>query len=230
MSVSTTPLLHRGFFPGATNQAATTTGYDFVNLTSIDGDNGLREAYRIWWLTEQITFTPAGTVTIGAASRSFTKAFRAPDSLDTGLSAICTVSGSIVGNDISGGPVSPKEPAFRSGRVLSGLFLPQLLEYEQVFVYGGNDSESADTGILVLSVSGQWRMYYRLFFRVETRDVSPPTGQLIIVNPSASAVPAVNTGTVSLFGYSLDWKSYTSGTGASSSGAGLSAASVEWTF
>lgn len=231
MSTSTIPLLFRnGFFPGSYPFSTTALStFNYIDLTSIDGDYGLREAYRIWWQLEQFTFVPNGTVTINGTSRSFSKQFRAPDSLDTESSVICDVSGSISASQTSIGAVSPKEPAFRAG-LSNGQFISLVCQYKQVWVYDANDAESAEIKLHIIYVSGQWRLYYSFYFEVQTTGTGLQIGTLYITNPLISSEPAVNTGTFSFLGYSLDWKSFSNGSGASISGESLSASSVEWTF
>jgi hypothetical protein len=38
------------------------SGYDYVTLTETAGDEGLAEACRLWWLLEEVVFTPSGSV------------------------------------------------------------------------------------------------------------------------------------------------------------------------
>jgi hypothetical protein len=232
MSTATIPLLNRpGFFPGALSTAIGLSSHDYVDLTSIDGDSGLREAYRIWWLLEQVTFVFTGTINDGAVSRSFSKQFRAPDSLDTGTSVTNTVGGSIVGTDTSGGPVPPSEPAFRSALQTSSILNSTVVNYSQGWNYPPNDEQETGTISLIIQlVSGQWRLYYKFQGAITARDPFLDNAVLRIENPSYDGISAVKTGTASLLGYTINWKSYINGSAASSSGEGLSCSTVEWSY
>lgn len=48
--------------------SATAGGLPYVALTPVDGDAGLSEACRIWWLLNTVTLTPTGSMTFGSTS------------------------------------------------------------------------------------------------------------------------------------------------------------------
>jgi hypothetical protein len=239
MSTTTIPFQNRtGFFPGADSASRTliTSDFDYIDLTAIDSDGGLREAYRIWWFLEQLSFVPSGTVTLSPASQTFSRTFRAPDSIDVASSfPDGYVSGSIVGT-ISQLSLSTStlQPALRGGAINSvGQVFADVLQYDQGYEISVNESEDARVRLIVINMSGQWRLYYRFYFIINARRSSPiGTGSLTIANPALSeATPIISTGTVEVAGYDLNWEAYVSGpSGTTGSGAGLSCTTTEWTF
>lgn len=236
MSAASIPFINRtGFFPGARPRTVPGLTADFINLTAYDGDGGLREAMRLWWCLEQVEFTPSGTVTFTPSSRSFSKVFRAPDSFDVAGSN-GSITGSMVASTSLTGltlATTTKEPALRTVSSEIGLFY-DLLNYHQTWLYVPSPNTELEAGSAIFriqNVSGQWRLYYEFSFQITTTRTTPSLaqGSLFITNPSNSQ-PPIATGTMTVAGYSLSWSAFTTPSGATASGVGLSATSVEWTF
>jgi hypothetical protein len=235
MSTATIPFTFRnGFFPGLADFSPN-PAYGSVNLTATDGDAGLREAIRIWWNLERITFTPSGTATGGAVVASFSKVFKAPDANDTGTATFTQILGSIVASNTNVTiPATTKEPALR-GIIGPGtptqFSIVSAVNFNQSFDYSilVDDQENGRFDFVVYYNGSQWVLYYKFdFIRVKG---GTDLAELIIVNdPEVATGTAGPTGTVNFFGYSLAWNSgYNAFASGSVSGVGLTLSFDEWT-
>jgi len=240
MSTATIPFQFRnGFLP---DSAGGSVGvyFNYVDLTSIDGDNGLREAARIWWALERIKMTPSGTVTMGSDSITFEHEYQAPDALDTSASDFYYVSqsGSICASSSSIGSTTTKEPAFRSAKTYSNDLIP--CDFIQGFDTRTTPYyryEYCRFKFYVYFTGTKWRLYYQFSFYV-TSSQSSYFSQLGICNPAINlgSIIADSTiyasGSFLLFGYTINWNAgyYSDYPSSIFSGAGLSCTTTEWTF
>lgn len=228
MSTATIPFSCRaGFIPFKRDTARPLKSY--VTLNSSGGDAGLYEAMRLYWMLESISFSPAGTVssTVGSATRSFSETHSFP--IATGSPDVYACTGAISFG--SGG--TKAEPAFRTGNPTSEqqyIMWNSRCRYE----YGTIDKELSEFVYLdVAYVSGEWRLYYSFSFELWVEDIPEPRILLGKIDNDPTD-PYIDSGSVSVLGYSLPWYARLSdsllvGTG-SFSGAGLTATSEFWSF
>jgi hypothetical protein len=232
MSTAATEFLSRKkFFPFCASQADPSgipflAQYDSVVFHVTSGDAGLAEAMRFFWMIEQVTFTPTGTVTNTSSpfnSISFSKTYTAPLPATADLSNYL-VSGSVLGlrrsdPTSSDTALASVEPVYRAcSDNLVHRFDMQYSVVSSISTYerGFFDIVVAYTGI-------DWRLYYRFYFFDETIT-------LRIRNPAFSSGGVVTSGTVSLGGLTLAWDGETPGGTYVASGYGLTASSVFWSF
>jgi hypothetical protein len=248
MSTATIPFIFRsGFLPGIT--FAPGSPYNYIDLNATDGDQGLREALRIWWATEQIIFTPTGTATAGPDTATFEHVYQAPDAQDTTDPDFAAVEqqGAICASSVDIGSTTTKQPALRGIAGGSYPFAFSACLFEQGF--SSDPPQRNENGLFDFKIhytGSQWRLYYafRFFVSIVDETTSPPEvylAQIGITNTNLPLDPPVldgtvrATGTVSLFGYTLDWHAgyylfASSGPTPTVSGIGLSASSTEWSF
>lgn len=237
MSAATVPFqLRNGFFPFCIEDVDTvpTLGsyYDFVPLVDVDGDAGFAQAMRLYWLLERVSFTPTGTASYFGDYRSFSRVFSAPGPDLAGLFNY-EVGGAVVGNVESSSPgTSAAEPARRA---CPGVHYGRIYGGEASYPFTPSGLERADSvDLFIRCIDGEWRLYYRFFFGIGI--ISPVTGLIvfagIISNPSSPTVGVdqiVSTGSLSLFGLSLDYVAHIPfPDDCTFTGAGLSAVAEFW--
>jgi hypothetical protein len=232
MSTATPFLYREGFFPASDYGSSSLDGWDYVTLTQTDSDLGLREAMRIWWMLEQVTVTPSGSVTLRGITQSFSKVYRAPDCLDIASSGASSyLRGAICASLIGATLNTPiQQPVNRVVLRAGNGGLGSVLGHRQIFA-----AEEGNTDLRVTFIGGEWRLYYRFLFLVVVEVTSPASlAALLIQNPARSAIgynPLGITGSNTVAGYSLNWSAFSrEDPAATFSGVGLSASSVEWTF
>jgi len=238
MSTATIPFIFRnGFLPGLPNSLGGSL-YNYIDLNETDGDQGLREALRIWWASEKIAFTPSGIATAGTAVVEFEHIYQAPDAQDTGDSDFVAVSqkGAVCASTSLIGSTSTKEPAFRGIDAASaGL---QVSDFTQLFSSTSPSRDEYGNFIFLIYYTGsKWRLYYTFQFNV-TETNSTPVNYFAKIEIQNTNLPLTTgtvqaSGTVSFFGYSLNWHAGYDITVSdipvdTISGLGLSCSTSEW--
>ena len=225
MSTATIPFIARsGAMQGARDAAGSYSG--FVSLTPIDSDVGLAEACRLYWLFESISFVPAGTVTFGAGTNTFSKTISAP--VTTGSPDSAVSNGIAV---TAGTPETTKEPAYRCDDTSN----TDIIDLTQSWNIPTLSQEQGTFKFNLYFVSGEWRLYYTFAFEISAYDPDEDVAKKLLINsnstPSGDSV-ALSDGTFSLFGYTIPWYAYKEDADPllSASGAGLSCSTVEWSF
>jgi hypothetical protein len=244
MSTATIPFSNRpGFFPGAlSEEPSSKIQYDYIVLDETDGDAGLREAMRIWWMIERFTMTPAGTLNTSTKSRSFARVYQLPNCLGVPDQSSGSARGSILART-SGGSLSslvPVEPARRSACSVNQVF-SSVYNYFQFFDEGSPEGfEQGQNALYILFESGEWRLYYRFQYNIGSYEPSPDpldppvvVGLFINNNALFSGTP-LGSGSFSFLGYTFPYVYYAASADMSyfdsATGVGLSASDVEWTF
>lgn len=221
MSTATIPFqLRRGPFPFCANEADDTAP-DYVVLDETDGDEGLAEAMRLWWMLEKVSFTPTGSANDGEDSYAFTKVFTAPEPDTTDLTTY-ELRGAVTGQSlpITAPAFTSKQPALRACTDGGGTIISTQIFYE----YSIGDQEFGRFALIISYTSGRWRLNYQFSFqRGDVQVCAPGTN-----NPSAS--PVVATGTVSLGGYDLNWEGRELDSLAPPTGYGLTLTADFWAF
>lgn len=166
--------------------AATAPGssYRYVTLNETSGDEGLAEACRLWWLLQEVDFTPTGSSEYPQTPYP---------SITASFSEVHTVTNSVEPVD----RVASTGREFLGGSGDSG--------------YGSEDGWGYFAFFRIAYVSSEWRLYYNFGFSAGTfvaelfpgdPDPQPYFFNVIIAsNDSEYAV----SGTFSLFGYTLNW-------------------------
>jgi len=230
MSTATIPFLsRRGFLPFCASEANfSNSTYNSVALTEVSGDEGLAHAMSLWWNLENIEFTPSGTQTLFPGVISFSKTFRAFTPNTTELTRFET-RGAIAGNNGITSTSTPNvEPAFRQCPAQGAFQTGMLASLNSTYTKTEPDDPTREACAVVFYIgysSNRWRLYYTFDFRV----FSPGAESLglFIFNPNFSSGVPEATGTVSLFGLTLNWEGFGN---FSPSGFGLSASSTNWSF
>jgi hypothetical protein len=229
MGTATKPFIHRrGLLPFCSSEAASIadTNYDYVNLTASGSDEGLSHAVELYWLLENITFNPAGTIEEVATGNTaaFSESFSSLNPSPTNLSNY-QVSGAIAGNVAYVSAQPPVEPIFRqcsSDRLLARASLEYTVTSPSV-----TQSCFSQFYIAYDSVAG-WRLYYRI-----TAGLTGAGSGFAIRNPAQfpATIPYAS-GTFSLFGLTLQWRAYFSSPFLTHTltGPGITASSAAWSF
>ncbi len=212
MSTATIPFLcRRGFLPFCPREATIpVSGYDYVSITD-------EQAIQLFWMLEQVTFVPTGSVS--PSGYSFTKSFSSPGPNTTGLTNF-NVDGAVVAGEFSTSASTPSvQPA---NKVCSD---GELITTNAMYSSGAYSERFSVS--LYLAYSSGWRLYYKFSFSFASfrYEILNPSG-----TPGAAGLAVFDTsGTLSLLGLTLSWSGYVE-LGYTASGVGLSASSVNWTF
>jgi len=231
MSEAATRFLYHRPLPFCISEAGDPTGtypeMDYVVFNDM-GDSGLAEAMAFFWNCESVEFTPVGAVSAPTAD-SFEHIYTSPLPDQTGLTGYEAIWGGIQNDD-------PDEPAIQpNARVCSGdnslaektVAFYMLTTYARTFPLG----EGAQVFLFIRYVSGEWRLYYQFWFG------AGPSRAIILCNPTYGAVnlspseytPDI-TGTVTVFGKTLDWESYIRNEYTLDGVPDLSATSISFTY
>ena len=183
-------------------------GDNSIALTETDGDEGLAEACRLWWLLESVTFYPTGT-----ATRSF------PNQT--------TSFGDGVNDSQSVFPF-PDEPRDRVAKVPVAFYPPGAIPgsgYFLTIIYF--DSRWR------LSCNFRFDTYVLGYFEDGTENEELALELSILTTDTLTGVPVVGSGTFSLFGYTIPWAAFYStayGDAPTVTGLGLTATSTFYTL
>jgi hypothetical protein len=156
------------------------SSYKYVTLTETSGDEGLAEACRLWWLLQEVVFTPTG-------SSEYPQTPYPP--ITASFSEVHTVTNSVEPID----RVASTDLEFLGGSGDSG--------------GGSEDGWSYDATFRIAYVSSEWRLYYRFAFSARTfaGEYFPGDPYFFSVYISSSEDDSNGSGTFSLFGYTLNW-------------------------
>jgi hypothetical protein len=232
MSTATIPfLLPRETFPFYRNFAE--TDYDEITLSVIDSDAGLREAIRLFWATERVTFTPAGTVTVTSGTVGWDKVFRAPDMIGTPPILGSRLKGTVsaLSSFNFSGSATTAQPALRARVDL--VEAPIVESYQEYFDEPSVDSTVIQSGKLLFYVhytGSVWKLRYKIDFYYEYfNNITPTESPVISIQNPAQMPSSDGSGTFLFMGYALNynWSHYNDGT---PSGVGISCATEEWSF
>jgi hypothetical protein len=184
-------------------------GYKYVTLTETSGDEGLAEACRLWWLLQEVVFTPTG-------SSEYPQTPYPP--ITATLSEVHTVTNSV-------------EPVDRVA--LTDL---EFLDGSGDSAGGSEDGWNYYATFKIAYVSSEWRLYYLFFFGARTFAGEYFPGEPFFFNVYiiSSEDDSTGSGTFSLFGYTLNWygTGYMEGIGdfMPITGGGLTATSTFYTL
>jgi hypothetical protein len=159
-------------------------GYKYVTLTETSGDEGLAEACRLWWLLQEVVFTPTG-------SSEYPQTPYPP--ITASFSEVHTANNSVEPVD----RVASTDREFLGDSGNSG--------------GGSEDGWSYYAFLRIAYVSSEWRLYYQFSFSARTfvGEYFPgepdPQPYFFSVYISSSEDDSAGSGTFSLFGYTLNW-------------------------
>jgi hypothetical protein len=185
------------------------SGYKYVTLTETSGDEGLAEACRLWWLIQEVVFTPTGSSEYPQTpnppiTASFSEVHTATNSVEPVDRVALTDSEFLGDSGDSGG--------------------------------GSEDGWSYYAFFSISYVSSEWRLYYNFGFTARTfvGELFPGDPYFFSVGIFSNDYEYTVSGTFSLFGYTLNWYGLGAMDGDSElktvTGAGLSATSTFYTL
>lgn len=231
MSAATIPFqLRHGFFPSCT-VISDGGGGTYVALNQTDSDNGLREAMRIFYLSQRVTVVPAGTLTVtsgaGTETDSFSETFRFPDLINPAQGD--GVDGAIVASRVNWN--TTVEPAFRVCSPLNDFVCRYTQDYNELAPFPKTEQRGSFRAFISFQ-GGEWRLYFRFIFSLGIERAAY-FGRLFI--DSQNVMGTASAGNITFFGYSLPYYVYTTVSNpisvtATASGVSLTTTTEEWSF
>ena len=202
-------------------------GMDYIVLPAVGGDEGLAAAMALFWNAESIELTPTGE-TVTPPIDSFQHVYTSPLPDQSGISNYVAIWGGIQEDDMDAGAVAPKRRICSGSNSLTDKTVVFFGEtsYARTFPLG----ELGQVLLLVRYVSGEWRLYYRLSFitgAANAIQICNPEYAVVNIDPMTYTLDS--SGTISVFGHTLDWEAWYEST-YTVANLGLTATSVSFTY